>query len=393
MAGNAPGDGKLMQLGAAVRGEFLLEDGFATANHGAYGATPRPVLASQDEWRARMERQPSRFFNGTILPALRGAADELGEFLGARGADIGFVGNATEGINGVLRSLPFAPGDEIAALGHVYGAVRNTIRHVCSVSGARMVEVPVAFPRPDDADILAALAASISPRTKLAVLDHVTSSSALLLPIAAMIAACHARGVPVLVDGAHAPGQMALDLSALDADWYVGNCHKWLFAPKGCGFIWARADRQAGIHPAVISHGYGQGFTAEFDWTGTRDPSAWLAVPAALAFHARMGGTALMARNAALAAVAGTSLAARWGTETGAGNRPAGAMAMVRLPGDALADRTHAEVVRGRLLETGTDVPVMVHNDRLWLRLSAQAYNEAADFERMGDLVEQALAG
>lgn len=283
-------------LGAAVRGEFMLEDGFATVNHGAYGATPRSVMAAQDEWRARMERQPSRFFNGTILPALRGAAAALGEVVGARGEDIGFVGNATEGVNAVLRSLVFAPGDEIVVLSHVYGAVRNTVRHVCAVSGARMVEVAVAFPRPDDADVLAGLAAAISGRTRLAVLDHITSSTALLLPIGEMIALCHGRGVKVLVDGAHAPGQVALDLSALGADWYVGNCHKWLFAPKGCGFLWARGDRQDGIHPAVISHGYGQGFTAEFDWTGTRDPSAWLAVQAALGVHARLGGAGLMAR-------------------------------------------------------------------------------------------------
>lgn len=373
-------------MDTTIRAEFLLEDGFATVNHGAYGATPRPVLAAQDEWRARMERQPSRFFNGTIIPALREAAAGLGGRIGARGEDIGFVGNATEGANGVLRSLAFAPGDEIVALAHVYGAVRNTIRHVCSISGARLVEVPIAFPRPDDGELLAALSAALGPRTRLAVLDHITSSSALLLPIAGMIALCHARGVPVLVDGAHAPGQVALDLAALDADWYVGNCHKWLFAPKGSGFLWARADRQSGIHPAVISHGYGQGFTAEFDWTGTRDPSAWLAVPAALAFHARLGGPALMARNAALAAAAATRLAARFGTETGAGNRTAAAMAMVRLPREA-----PAAALRARLLAAGTDVPVMTHNEQQWMRLSAQAYNEMPDYDRVADLVEQVL--
>jgi isopenicillin-N epimerase len=376
-------------LGAAIRTAFFLEEGFATANHGAYGATPRTVLAAQDEWRARMERQPSRFFNGIILPALRAAADRLGALLGARGQDIGFVGNATEGANGVLRSLRFETGDEIVVLAHVYGAVRNTVRHVCSVSGARMVEVPMTFPRPDDGELLAALAAAITGRTRLAVLDHITSSSALLLPIGEMVAACHAKGVPVLVDGAHAPGQVALDLTALDADWYVGNCHKWLFAPKGCGFLWARADRQEGIHPAVISHGYGQGFTAEFDWTGTRDPSAWLATPAALDFHARLGGPALMARNVALAAAAGASLAARWGTETGAGNRAAGSMAMVRLP---KGEPGQAAALRAALLEAGTDVPIIPHNGRLWLRLSAQAYNEPADFERMGTLIERELA-
>ena len=161
-------------LGEAIRAEFLLEDGFATVNHGSYGATPRAVLTAQDAWRARMERQPTRFFNTTVLPAVRLAAGALGGLLGARAEDIGFVGNATEGVNGVLRSLAFAPGDAIVVLAHVYGAVRNTVRHVCTVSGAVMVEVPVAFPRPDDGEVLAGLATALGPRVKLAVLDHIT---------------------------------------------------------------------------------------------------------------------------------------------------------------------------------------------------------------------------
>ncbi len=376
-------------LGAAIRGEFLLEEGFTNVNFAAYGATPRRVLAAQDAWREQMERQTTRFFEITILPALRAAAAELGRFLGARGEDIGFCSNATEACNAVLRSLPFVPGDEIVVLSHVYGAVRNTIRHVCSTSGARMVEVPVTYPRPVDDDIAAALAAALGPRTKLAVLDHITSKVGVLLPLERMVRACHAAGVPVLVDGAHGPGHVPLDLAALGADWYAGNCHKWLFAPKGCGLLWARADRQAGIHPPVISHGYGQGFTAEFDWTGTRDPSAWLAVTEAIAFHAALGGPALMARNAALAADAAGRLAARLGTESGAGNRPAGAIATVRVPGDA-TDEGQAAKLHARLLEMGTDVPVQAVGGRLWLRLSAQAYNEPADYDRLGALVERA---
>ena len=155
------------------------------------------------------------------------------------------------------------------------------------------------FPRPVAEDITDAVAAAITPRTRIAVMDHITSASALVLPIREIVAACHARGVPVLVDGAHAPGHVDLDLTALDTDWYTGNCHKWLNAAKGCAFLWARRDRQADLHPVTISHGYGQGFVAEFDWTGTFDPSAYLSVGAALAFHARLGGSALRARNAA----------------------------------------------------------------------------------------------
>ena len=160
------------------------------------------------------------------------------------------------------------------------------------------------FPRPDAEAIVAAVAAALTPRTKLAVIDHITSGSALVLPLEQIVAACHAAGVPVLVDGAHGPGQVTLDLRSLGADWYVGNCHKWLCAPKGCGFLWAAPERQAGLHPVTISHGFGGGFLAEFDWTGTRDCSAWLSVDAALDFHARLGGAALRARNMALAAEA-----------------------------------------------------------------------------------------
>jgi isopenicillin-N epimerase len=211
------------------------------------------------------------------------------------------------------------------------------------------------------------------------VIDHITSSSGMILPLARIVAACHARGVPVLVDGAHGPGQVGLDLAALGADWYVGNCHKWLMSAKGCGFLWARRDRQAGIHPAVISHGYGQGFLA------------YLSVTAALDFHTRLGGTALQTRNAALAYAAGNRVAARLGTETGTGNEPCGAMAMVRLPLNGDISAARATALRDRLLEAGTDVPLHAHASGIWLRLSAQAYNEADDYEQLADIVQGVL--
>lgn len=379
-------------LGAAIRGEWRLDPDFLTVNHGSFGATPLCVLAAQDEWRARLEAQPSRFMRQVLPDALRAAAARLATFLGAAGEDLAFVDNATEGCNAVLRSIRFQPGDEILVLSHVYGAVRNTVRYVADRTGARLTEAALPFPRPDPAEIVANLAAAITPRTRLAVLDHITSSSGLVLPLPAMIAACHAAGVPVLVDGAHGPGQVALDLAALNADWYVGNCHKWLMAPKGCAFLWARHDRQRDLHPAVISHGYTQGFLAEFDWTGTWDPSAYLSVTAALDFHARLGGPALMARNAALAYQAGNRVAATLGTETGTGNEPTGAMAMVRLPLSAPLSPAHAASLRDRLLAAGTDVPLHTHASGIWLRLSAQAYNTPADYDRLAALVQEVLA-
>lgn len=379
-------------LGAPIREEWLLDPDFLTVNHGSYGATPRVVLAAQAEWQARMEAQPTRFMQRELPGALRHAADRLAGFLGADGRDLAFVENATVGCNAVLRSLNLSPGDELMVLSHGYGAVVKTARYVAGRSGARVTEVALPFPRPSDDAVIANLAATLTPRTRIAILDHITSASALLLPIAAMIDACHAAGVPVLVDGAHAPGNVTLDIPATGADWYVGNCHKWLMAPKGCAFLWARPERQDGLHPVTISHGLGGGFLAEFDWTGTRDMSAYLAVTAALDFHERLGGSALRARNAALAAEAAVLLAGRLGTEAGSGNRIGCAMAVVRLPVPGEVDERRALAIRDRLLDLGTDAPVSAIDGAAWLRVSAQAYNERSDFDHLAHMVSAATA-
>ena len=378
-------------LGAAVRHEWTLDPDFLTVNHGSFGATPRVVLAVQDEWRRRMEAQPTRFMDRVLPDALRAAADRLARFMGAEGKDLGFLENTTVGCNAVLRSRRLGPDDEVLVLTHGYGAVRNTVRYVTELAGARMTEATVPFPNPDADGVIAALQAAITPRTRLAVIDHITSPSALVLPLGRMVAACHARGVPVLVDGAHGPGQVDVDLAAIGADWYVGNCHKWLCAPKGSAFIWAAPDRQDGLHPVTISHGYAKGFLAEFDWTGTRDPSAFLAVPAALDFHARLGGALLRARNVALAAEATALLARRLNTERGATGALAGAMGVVRLPISGAATAERARALRTRLLEANTDAPLHAIGGGIWLRLSAHAYNELADYERLAEVVAGVL--
>jgi isopenicillin-N epimerase len=372
-------------LGRAIRSEWRLDPDFLTVNHGAFGATPIRVLAAQDAWRARMEAQPTRFM-GTVLPAaLRDAAGHLATFLGAEGGDIAFVDNATTGCNAVLRSLRLQPDDEVLVLDHGYGAVRNTVRFVTERAGARMTEAAIPFPAPTDDAMVAAIAGALTPRTRLAVIDHITSASALLLPVARIAAACHAAGVPILVDGAHAPGQIAIDLPALGVDWYTGNCHKWLCAPKGCAFLWTARARQAETHPTVTSHGLGTGYIGEFDWTGTRDPSAFLAVTEALAFHAALGGASMRQRNIALAAEAAAQVARRLNTEAPPGDC---AMRLVRLP---VPDDTPPLALRARFLAAGTDVPVHAVGGALWLRLSAYAYNEPEDYARLAGLVARVL--
>jgi isopenicillin-N epimerase len=325
-----------------------------------------------------------------VLPAaLRAAATRLGGFLGADGGDIVFVENATTGCNAVLRSLRLEPGEEVLVLAHGYRAVHNTVRFVTERAGARIAVAEMPFPHPSPEEILAGIGAALSPRTRLAVIDHITSPSALILPLREIIALCHRAGVPVLVDGAHGPGQVPLDLPEIGADWYVGNCHKWLCAPKGCGFLWAARERQADIHPVTISHWLGRGFVAEFEWTGTADRSAFLCVGAAIDFHQRLGGEALMARNAALAREAVSLLCHEFGSEGAAEEAMAGAMRVVRLPvaGQATPDR--AAELRDRLLDCRVDAPVQAIAGALWLRISTHAYNDLEDYQRLAGVVRQ----
>ncbi len=381
-----------MTFGASMRPKFLLEDGIAYLNHGSYGATPRVVLAAQDEWRARMERQPVHFMNRVLPGALREAAGVLAAFLGVSGDDLVFVENATSGVNAVLRSVALGPGDEVVTTGHAYPAIRNVLGFVCRASGATLVEAPVPFPLSDDDQVVESVAAALSPRTRLAVLDHVTSETATVMPIAALAALCRSRGVPLLVDGAHAPGMLDLDIAAVGADWYVGNAHKWLFAPKGCGFLWAAPARQPGLHPTVVSHGLDQGFAAEFDWVGTRDPSAWLAVGDAIAFlnglgPNGLGPAAVRAHNRGLAAEATTLLSAAWDSEAGAPEVMRGAMATLRLPLSGTTPEAAARLHDRLIDEHAIEVPVSARDGSLWVRISAQVYNEIEDYARLAQAV------
>ncbi|MBI3706661.1 MAG: aminotransferase class V-fold PLP-dependent enzyme [Proteobacteria bacterium] len=374
-------------FGRAIRDRFFLEDGIAFLNHGAYGATPRAVLAAADEWRRRMEAQPARFMQRELPGALRRAAAALGAFVGARGEDLVFVDNATTGVNAVLRSLALGAGDEVSTTTHVYGAVRMPLRHVCAAAGARLVEADVPFPLGSEDEIYSAVAAALTSRTRLLVIDHVTSSTALIFPVARLVALARSRGVRVLIDGAHAPGMLDLDIAALGCDFYVGNCHKWLFAPKGCGFLWAARDGRDRLHPAVISHGYGKGFLAEFDWTGTRDHSAWLAVVAALEFIARFGAAEIRAHNHDLLLRAARLLGDAWGTPAGGPPSMLGSMATIRLPLPQEATQANAVALHARLFERhGVEVPIVPFAGALWARISAQIYNDLDDYRRLAEI-------
>lgn len=373
---------------ADIRSLWGLDYSKLIVNHGSYGATPLEVLAKQDEWRRRMEAAPTLFMATELAPAIRKAATAVGAAIGARGEDIALVDNSTGAINAILGSIDFKPGDEILVNDHTYGAVLKTARHICARTGAVIVTAMLPFPDATAEGLIAAHLDAVTPRTRLAIIDHITSPSALVMPLAEMVAAFRDAGVPVLVDGAHGPGQVPLDLGALGADYYVGNGHKWWMGAKGAGFLWTKPEHQAGLHPTIISHGYGSGYLAEFDWTGTRDWSAALVMPVAIDFHNRLGGTALMDANRALARASAERLAARFGTRLANPPELEGAMSLVELPfgGEATMERQGA--VRTMFYELGCDIPIMTLADKFWLRLSVQAYNLPSDFDRLGDLVE-----
>lgn len=377
------------RFGADLRPLFALESESVHLNHGSYGATPRVVLAAQRAWQDRMEAEPSRFMEFDFRPALRASAARLAPYLGTDPDHLAIVENATQAVNAVLRSLDLKPGDRILINDQTYGAVRNTVRFVCAMTGAEITEWTMPFPAQDPSQALSALSAAVQASTpRVVIIDHVISPSALVLPVADMVALARDAGCLTLVDGAHAPGMMALDLAALDADWYTGNCHKWLFSAKGCAFLWAGPRVIERLHPTVISHGYGGGFVAEFDWVGTRDGSAQHALPAALDFVDTFGMEAIQVHNHALAMAAGRRLAAAWGTEMGAPESMIGAMVTVRLPDGYGTDLASATDLRHRLLHEDR-IQARIHPlaGRLYARVSSQIYNHIAEMDMLADAV------
>ena len=370
------------QFGRERRGDFALGDGVDHLNHGSYGATPRAVLAAAEEYRLRMEADPARFFRDALPGLVRRAAERVARFLGGRAEDWALVENATQGLNAITASLRLEPGDELLCLSQTYGAVANTLRYHAERAGARVVTVPVPVPFTDPEPLVAALAAAIGPRTRLAAFDHISSAGAVVFPVRAMAAVCRERGVPVAIDGAHAPGQITLDVPSLGVDYYVANLHKWAFAARGTAVIWCAPERQAALHPVAISHHFGQGFAAEFDFSGTRDNSAWLAVPEALDYLEALGAEAVRAHNDALSRAAAEMWREAWRSEISAAPEFRAAMAAVRLPGVGAADRTAARRIARHLREThAISAGVMVIEGGVWLRVSAQIYNELADYE------------
>jgi isopenicillin-N epimerase len=394
----------MSRFGRKALADWPLDPEVTYLNHGTVGVTPNRVLAAQDAIRRDIERRPAQFLLRELSeiavgsprrepPRLRVAAERVARFLGAEGGDLAFVDNATTAINAVLRSTPFREGDEIVIGDHAYGAIRYSADFRARETGARVRLVEIPGPPYAPGPVIDAFDAALSEsrgRCRLAIVDHVTSESALRLPTEAIVARCRAHGVPVLVDGAHAPGAIEVDLGSLGADWYAANLHKWAWSPRSCGILWAARERQEGLHPPVISWGLDRGFTAEFDWVGTRDPSAALAAPTGIDCIEEAGAAAVRAYDHRLAWHAGTRLAERWGTRLPAPEEMVGTMVTLPMPGRLGATPESAASIRDRLLlEHRIEVQIHAWRDSLWVRVSAQVYNDEEDIERLAEAVSK----
>jgi isopenicillin-N epimerase len=392
--------------GRAARLLWGLDPGVRFLNHGSYGACPTDVLAAQTEWRTRMERQPVRFFMRELEPALDHARASLAALLACNAGDLAFVTNATEGVNTALASHPLGAGDEVLVLDQGYNACRNAAVKWAARVGAYVRHVQVPFPVSSAAQLFAAFAEVIGPRTRLAVLDHITSPTALVLPVESLVPWLEEQGIATLVDGAHAPGMVPLHLDALGASYYTGNCHKWLCAPKGAAFLWVRRDRQAHLQPLATSHGFNSvrsdrsRFRLELDWTGTRDPSAWLCVPVAIDWMARLapGGLSQVQRHNHELALAGAALVSeRLSVSAAAPEDMIGSMVTISLPQrEDLAFDAAAGLydLQNRLLhQWDIEVPIVPWPDhrRAWVRISAQVYNERDEYAALAEALASEL--
>jgi isopenicillin-N epimerase len=389
-----------------LRRHWPLAPGTVFLNHGSFGACPKPILELQARLRQEMEAAPVQFLWRHYEERLEPARAEVARFIGARPRDLVFVTNATTGVNAVARSLKLRRGDELLTTSHDYNACHNVLLETARQAGARVVTAQVPFPLRGADEIVEAVLQSVTPRTRLAMLDHVTSTTALVVPVAQLVRELAARGVDALVDGAHAPGMVPLQVARLGAAYYTGNLHKWVCAPKGVAFLWVREDKQKEMQPAVISHGHNTprpGFSAfqdRFDWAGTTDPTAWFCAAEAIRWLERLfpgGWPAIREANHQLAVAARRLLCERLQVEPPCPERMLGAMATLPLP-ESFQDRPRSGKIDAEQLRLydkfGIELPFFRFGspERRYFRLSAHLHNSLAEYEYLAEALPDLLS-
>jgi isopenicillin-N epimerase len=383
---------------------WSLDPTIAFLNHGSYGACPVPVLEAQQRLRSQLERQPLRFLMREYEELLNAARRELAAFVAADAEELAFVPNATTGVNAVLRSLFFTSDDELLTTNQEYNACRNALNFVAERTGAKVVVATVPFPLESPNQVVEAVMQQVSPRTRLALLDHVTSQTGLIFPIQQLVSKLAARGVDTLVDGAHAPGMVPLNLHEIGATYYTGNCHKWLCAPKGAGFLYVRRDKQSAIRPLTISHGANSRrtdksrFQLEFDWMGTDDPTAYLCIPEAIQFLGSLlpgGWIQLMEKNRSLALLARQSLCEALQVSPPCPDEMIGSMAVVPLPEKLALYEQEGRTREWPFLQDilfdrfNIEVPIIPWHEpfKQMVRISAQLYNTPEQYKYLAKVL------
>jgi isopenicillin-N epimerase len=382
---------------------WTLDPSVVFLNHGSFGACPRTVLEYQSRLRERMEAEPVRFLTQELEGLLDGSRDCLARLLKTASDNLAFVHNATAGVNAVVRSVKLQAGDEILTTSHDYNACRNALKAAAEGAGARVVVVKAPFPIREETHLIDAVLSCASERTRLAMIDHITSPTALVYPVAKIVRALEQRQIDTLVDGAHAPGMLAVDLDALHPAYYTGNCHKWLCAPKGAGFLYVRPDRQEAIQPTTISHGYNtprpgrSALHTRFDWIGTIDPTPWLCVGNAIEWLQSLlpgGLPELMARNRALAIQGRQIVCEALGIEPPCPESMLGSMATIPLPSSRAALPPAAKGIdplQRRLFDGyAVEVPVIRWGEpeHRGLRISAHLYNATAQYGYLAEALK-----
>ncbi len=396
-------------------GAWRLDPTVTFLNHGSFGACPEPVIAAQAAWRDRIEADPVRFFSRELEGHLDAARTTLGRFLGGDPEGIAFVPNATSAVSTVLGSIRFEPGDELLTTDHEYNATLNALAAAARRDGARVVVARVPFPVDDPGEIVEAILAAVTASTTLALISHVTSPTALVFPVAEIVRQLEGRGVDTLIDAAHAPGMVPVEIDSLGAAYWTGNGHKWLCGPKGSAILWVRADRRAAVHPLVVSHGANDPrpdaggrsrFRLEFDWPGTVDPTPYLAAADAVGLVADLGPggggwPAIRAANHELAVTGRQRLAEALGIEASVPEHLLGSMAAIEVPlppsDESALELTHALAVEDRIEVPVGAWPVLAARGSeapraTLLRISAQLYNEASDYAALADALVARLS-
>jgi isopenicillin-N epimerase len=376
-----------------VRRLWPLDPDVAHCNHGSFGAVPSSVLATQNEFRDRMAANPMRWFHRDMPGLVAHARGEVARFIGGGPEGVAFVNNVSAGVSAVVQSLPLATGDEVLSTDHAYGAVSWALDRLCARTGAIRVVANVPLDSTDD-EVVTRFAERCSARTGLVVVDQVTSPTARRFPIEMVARVAHSFDAPVLVDGAHAPGMLPLDVPAIGADFWVGNLHKWACAPAGTGALWVAPAWRERMLSVVVSWGEQDGFPLSFERVGTDDLSAWLAAPNSLELLGNLGWDRVREHNEALVCWAQATVAEILGVPSSELSHDGGlSMATVPLPAGRVDTREQAQAVQDHMVTRGVEMAIGCWNGRGRIRLSAYVYNSPSDYERMALGVRDFLAG